>query len=35
MTFEERVQAMLDHGFTEAQVKTMTQHNAAALLGAE
>ena len=33
--FEIFIDKLLDHGFTEAQVKTMTQHNAASLLGAE
>jgi hypothetical protein len=33
--FEIFIDKLLDAGFTEAQVKTMTQHNAAALLGAE
>jgi hypothetical protein len=33
--FEIFIDKLLDAGFSEAQVKTMTQHNAAALLGAE
>ncbi len=33
--FEIFIDKLLDAGFTEAQVKTMTQHNAAGLLGAE
>jgi hypothetical protein len=33
--FEIYIDKLLDAGFTEANIKTMTQHNAAALLGAE
>ena len=33
--FEIFIDHMLDFGFSEADIKRMTQHNAAALLGAE
>jgi hypothetical protein len=33
--FEIFIDKLLDHGFKEAEIKTMTQHNAAGLLGAE
>ena len=33
--FEIFIDKLLDSGFSEAQIKQMTQHNAAGLLGAE